>query len=88
MEIKVPENTLFGTLGPLVCKRVGLETPISNPNLYPVARIIVLHFQKDQSIGTKVIARKPLRLQTHDKDNPITIYLAPKFVLSFKMWQG
>lgn len=52
---KNPKNTHFWTFGPLVWDRVFQI----NTNLYSVPRTFVLNIQKDRSIRTKVMARKP-----------------------------
>ena len=51
-------------LVPPVWKWVGLQYPQINPNLYSETRICA--FKKDRSSITKVIAQKPLCLQTED----------------------
>jgi hypothetical protein len=44
----------------------------NNPNLYSVSMIAMLKFQQDKSTRTKVIAQKPLCLQTEDNDDDRT----------------
>ena len=48
----------------LVWKHEGLQFPKNNSKVYSVLRIIVLQIQKNLSSRTKVIAGKPLHLQT------------------------
>lgn len=69
------KNTIFQSFGPLASKRVWKKPPFSIPDfiLY-IVRIIVLKFHGNQSTGTKVIARKPMCLQTDNNDDrPQTI---------------
>ena len=60
-----------------------IRIPQNNSNLYSVERIIVLNYQKDRPTKTKVIARKPLCLQTNVKD-----YTDPHYNMTGKCLQS